>query len=137
MNKFSQVAIATLTMVGMAGFAVAGDSKADPKATPKAAEPAKAGMTPPKPPQELADMMKSMAGTWKCDGTATGMDAKEVKFTGKLTTKSDLDGFWGHDSFEGSMGAMGKFKFESYMTYDGNSKKWHSVMVDNQGGMMM
>jgi hypothetical protein len=139
MNKLTQLTVATLTMVGMAGVAVAGDTKADPKAAPKAAEPAKAPAAAPampKAPQELADMMKGMAGSWKCDGTSMGMDGKEVKFTGKMTSKLDLDGFWGHDTFEGTMGP-GKFKFESFMTYDANGKKWHSVFVDNQGGMMM
>jgi hypothetical protein len=139
MNKLTQLTVATLTMVGMAGFAVAGDTKADPKAAPKAAEPAKAAppaMAMPKAPQELADMMKGMAGTWKCDGTGMGMDMKETKFTGKMTSKLDLDGFWGHDTFEGTMGAA-KFKFESFMTYDSNGKKWHSVFVDNMGSMMM
>ena len=138
MIKFSKIAIAMVTMVGMASLAIAGDSKVDPKAgAAKAAEPAKApAMTPPKPPVEIADMLKGMAGTWKCDGAATGMDGKETKFTAKMTSKSDLDGFWAHDSFEGSM-AMGKFKFENYITYNPSDKKWHNVMVDNQGGLMM
>jgi hypothetical protein len=117
----------------MAGFAVAGDSKADPKtAAPKAGEP----MAMPKPPQEIADMLKGKGGTWKCEGTSMGMDGKENKFTGKFASKSDLDGWWIHDSFEGTMGPSTKFKFESFETYDANGKKWRSVMVDNWGGMM-
>jgi hypothetical protein len=129
------------TMVGMAGVAMAGDTKADPKTGPaKAIEPVAPPATPtamPKPPQEIADMVKGESGTWKCDGTATGMDGKESKFTAKMTSKSDLDGWWIHDSFEGSMGAMGKFKFESFATYDAASKKWHSMMVNNMGGTML
>jgi hypothetical protein len=127
MIKFTHCAIAAFTMLGMAGVAGAGDT-----AAPKAGAPA----AMPKPAPEIADMLKGMAGTWKCEGTATGMDGKETKFTGKLTSKADLDGFWIHESFDGTMAAMGKFKFESFETYDGNAKKWHSVMVDNWGGMM-
>jgi hypothetical protein len=136
MNRFSNIASATVMMMGMASFAIAGDTKTDPKAAAaKTAEPGKPAMAQPKPPTEIADMIKSLGGTWKCDGTATGMDGKETKFTGKLTSKSELDGFWVHDSFEGMMGA-GKFRFESYTTYDAGSKKWHVMMADNWGGMM-
>jgi hypothetical protein len=131
------------TMVGMAGVALAGagDTKADPKMPSKAGDPAgptttKGAPAMPKPPQEVADMAKAMSGTWKCEGTSMGMDGKESKFTGRMSSKSDLDGWWVHNSFEGTMGASTKFKFESFATYDGNEKKWHSVMVDNWGGTM-
>ncbi|HEY1554092.1 MAG TPA: hypothetical protein VGF94_04615 [Kofleriaceae bacterium] len=93
----------------------------------------------PKPPPEMADMLKSMTGTWRCTGTGMGMDGKDTKFTGTMTTKSDLDGYWGHDSFSGTMGegktAM-KYKFESYMTFDPTTKKWRNMMMDNMGGSM-
>jgi hypothetical protein len=150
MNKFS---IAMVALVSMAGLAAAGDSKTDPKAAPKgdmkgdakAAAPkadakAAAPMAMPKPAQEIADMVKGLSGSWKCDGTAMGADMKEGKFKGTMKTKSDLDGFWVHDSMEGTMGegkgAM-NFKMESYSTYDASSKKWRRAAVMNDGGMMV
>ena len=93
----------------------------------------------PKAPAEIGERVKAMAGTWKCDGKASGMDAKQVAFKGSMTTKADLDGYWVHDSFAGTMGdgkmAM-QFKFESYSTYDASSKKWRTLFVDNMGGSM-
>jgi hypothetical protein len=154
MTKFSKIAIAMVTMVGMAGVAMAGDPKAPapaPKADPKAdaaktpaPAPADAKAAPkmemPKPAPEIAEMAKGKTGTWKCDGTTMGMDMKEAKFKGTMKSKSDLDGFWIHDSFEGTAGegktAM-KFKMEAFTTFDAASKKWHSMSVMNDGGHMM
>src|SRR6185295_3729710 len=99
MNKIS---ITLLSLIGMAGLAFAGDSKADPKATaPKADVPktdaSKTEAKPmemPKAPQEVADRVKAMSGTWKCDGSGMGMDGKEMKFKGTMKSKADLDGYW-------------------------------------------
>jgi hypothetical protein len=96
-------------------------------------------MEMPKAAPEIAEMVKNMAGTWKCTGTGM-MGTNELKFTGTMKSKADLDGFWVHDSFDGSMGegkAAMKFKFEGYSTFDPGSKKWRSVMIDNWGGQMV
>src|SRR5262249_5325997 len=98
-------------------------------------------MTPPKPAPEIADTLKQMQGTWTCTGTAMGgQDMKtEMKFKATMTSKSDLDGFWIHDSMQGTSGegktAM-KFKMESYSTFDAAAKKWHRVSMMNDGAMM-
>ena len=130
MTKLGNIVIVSL--VSVAGAAFAGDAA-------KPAPPAKA-MEMPKPAEQISARVKAMTGTWKCDGTAPGMDGKDMKFTGTMTSKSDLDGFWVHDSFAGDMGsgktAM-KFKFEMFATFDTNMKKWRSVMVDNWGGQMV
>jgi len=151
MNTFSRVAIATLTMVGMSGVAMADTpAKADPKAA-KADPKAPAGgdkkdaapaMQMPKPAPEIADRLKMMQGTWTCTGTAMGgADMKtEMKFKGTMTSKSDLDGFWIHDSMQGTAGegkAAMKFKMESYATFDAAGKKWHTLAVMNDGGQMV
>jgi hypothetical protein len=79
------------------------------------------------PAPEIADMLKSIGGTWKCDGVAAG---EKVKVT--ATTKSDLDGFWIHDTMVG-----GKLKRETFTTWDAPSKKWRRVAVTNDGGQMV
>jgi hypothetical protein len=152
MKTFSRVAIATLTMVGMSGIALADTpAKADPKAPPAKADPKAPGagsgsaaaapaMQMPKPAPEIADTLKQMQGTWNCTGTAVGPDMKsEAKFKATMTSKSDLDGFWIHDSMTGTAGegktAM-KFKMESYSTFDPAAKKWHRVSMMNDGAMM-
>ncbi|MBL0218565.1 MAG: hypothetical protein IPQ07_32395 [Myxococcales bacterium] len=54
----------------------------------------------PKIPQEVTDLLKIVTGTWKCTGTATlGADPAQP-LTATLRTRSDLDGFWIHDTFE-------------------------------------
>lgn len=137
MNKLS---IALLSVTALAGLAFAGDPKADPKATTKAdapktdaKAPAAAPMEMPKPPQELADMAKTAAGTWKCKGQGMGHDMKMAEMTGTMTIKLDVDNWWLHGSFSSKMGKE-PFHFESYTTYDPTAKKWHRVMVESGGG---
>jgi hypothetical protein len=133
MRNFGKLAF--VSMMTFAGAAMAGDA-AKPASPPADAKP----MEMPKPAAQIGERAKSMAGTWKCDGSAPGMDGKDQKFTGTMTSKADLDGYWVHDSFNGNMGegktAM-KFKFEMFATFDANAKKWRSVMVDNWGGQVI
>ena len=95
MNNFK---IVLVSMMSLSTVAIAGDAA---KPAPEAAK----AMEMPKPAQQIADRVKAMSGTWKCEGTAAGMDGKDQKFTGSMTSKADLDGFWVHDSFQGTMGA--------------------------------
>lgn len=129
MTKLGNIVI--VSMLSVAGAAFAGDAA-------KPAPPAKA-MEMPKPADQIAARVKAMTGTWKCEGTAAGMDGKDQKFTGSMSSKSDLDGWWVHDSFAGTMGGTPgmKFKFESFSTFDTGSKKWREVFVDNWGGQMI
>ena len=136
--------ILAILALGSAAYAGGTDAKAAPAKAPEAtAAPAKAPAPPamdiPKPATEIGDMAKAMTGTWKCTGSGM-MGAAELKFTGTFKSKTDLDGVWVHDSFDGSMGegkAAMKFKFESFMTFDGATKKWRNVMVDNWGGQLV
>ena len=94
-------------------------------------------MEMPKPAQQVVDRLKERTGTWKCDGTSIGMDMKDIKFSATMTTKSDLDGFWVHETFVGKAGegkAAWTYKFENYSTYDTGMKKWREIIVDNFGG---
>ncbi len=129
MTKLGNLVI--VSMLSVAGAAFAGD------ATKPGAAPAKMEM--PKPADQVAARVKAMSGTWKCEGTAAGMDGKDQKFTGTMSTKTDLDGWWVHDSFSGTMGGTPgmKFKFEMFSTFDKNMNKWRTVMVDNWGGQMI
>jgi hypothetical protein len=153
MNTFSRVAIA---MIGMTGL-VAAQPKADPKAAdpkmapkmadPKAADPKmapkmadpKAGdnkmgaMAEMKPPQELADMAKAAAGTWKCKGQGMDHTMKMNDMTGTMSMKLDVDNWWMHGSFSSKMG-KDSFHFESFTTVDPATKKLKRVMVETGGG---
>lgn len=118
---------------------------AKPAAKPEAAkpdtakaDPAKAGEAPkmamPKPPQELADMAKSMSGTWKCTGKALGEDMKTMQdMKGTAKPKLAMNGYWLQLSYEAKMGKM-PYRFESYITVDAASHQWRRVMVDGFGG---
>jgi hypothetical protein len=151
MKTFSSVAIATLTMVGMASAQPKVDAKAgakvDAKTPPAAAKvDAKAGaavtppapkeMVPPAPAPELKEMLKLSAGNWKCTGSAAANEATLSPMKATMKTKAELDGFWIQDTFEGTMGKM-KFKFVAYTTFDATSKKWRRVSVDSQGAQMI
>ncbi len=87
----------------------------------------------PKPAPEIAQRGKLMSGQWTCEGTAATMDGHDARFTGSLSSRSDLGGFWVHESFDGSV-AGGKFEFETYATFDASANQWRSLMVDNWGG---
>jgi hypothetical protein len=113
--KVSTLTLAASVSVSALAIASGGDAKA------------------PKPAPEIAERAKVLAGLWKCEGTSATMDGKDAKFTGSLSSKSDLDGFWVHESFDG-MVAGGKFKFETYATFDASAKKLRNLMVDNWGG---
>ena len=149
MTKFSQAAIAIVTMVGMTGGALAaGDAKTDAKAGAGAKVDVKAGtptnattkadakagaMEMPKPPQELADMAKMASGTWRCKGQGMGPDMKMGEMSATMKMDVALDKWWMHGSFQAMMGKI-PFKFESFTTYDASAKKWHRVMVESGGG---
>jgi len=130
----------TLTTISLAlamftTAAYAGDAKAPAdKKAPDAGKPADkpAAMEAPKPPQEVADMAKSIAGTWKCTGKAQMGPGAPVDFTASITQKLDLDKWW----IQGSLATTGKvpFKFTEYTGYDPVGKKWHRMGVDNMGG---
>jgi hypothetical protein len=160
MNKFSRIAISVVSVVAMGGLAVAGDAKTDAKAGVGVSVDAKAGgakvdakagakvdaktdakvdakagaaMDMPKPPQELAEMAKTMTGSWKCKGQSLGMDMKMADMTATMKSKSDINGWWMHDSFDTMMGKM-PFHFEAYTTFDASAKTWRRVMVESGGG---
>ena len=144
MNKIS---IALFSIMAMAGVASAQTAKGSAAPAPKApatpatpAAPA-AAMEMPKPPTEVADMVKMSGARNNCKGTGLGMDMKsEVKFTGTITRKMDLDKWWVHESMTGTMGegkAKMTMKMEAYRTWDAKMGKWRMVSVMNDGTQMV
>ncbi len=89
-------------------------------------------------PQEVTDLLKIVSGSWKCTGTATLGAEAPAPMTATLKTRSDLDGFWIHDTFEAKVGPGtkgAKLKYESFATYD--SRKWRRVLLDNRGAQVI
>ena len=127
----------------LAGVAFAGDPKAgapapaaDKKAAPpadKKAPDAPPPMAPPKAPQELADMAKQMAGSWKCTGQAMAGPTGMADTKGSITHKLDLDKWWIQSNLSATIGKE-SFKFTSFTSYDATAKKWHRLGVNNLGG---
>ena len=126
MNLTKRVCV--LSLVCAAG--VAGAEEKKPPA------PAAAALPTPKIPQEVVDMLKGASGSWKCTGKNFAPDGTAVDMKATMTMKSDLDGFWVHESFAAPMGKAGTYRFEAYLTYDTGQKKWRRVQVDNFGGQM-
>lgn len=120
MMKLSISAVVLASFAGLASADAPKDAKKD----------AMPDMTPP---AELAAWAKTMAGSWKCTGTAMGMDGKSQNLTATLTSKTEMNGWWIHDSFDAKMGAM-PFHFEQYTTLDPKTKKLHTNMLMGMGG---
>jgi hypothetical protein len=94
----------------------------------------KNAMKPPTPPKEIADMGKTMSGTWKCKGTGFMPDGKKVELTGTMKSALEMNGMWIHDTYDATM-AGSPFHFESYTTYDGTGKHFHRIMAESDGGL--
>ncbi len=131
MKTFSRVAI---LLAGMTGVAAAQPKPPTPKpAEPKPAEPKPAGgASEMKPPAELAELAKSVTGTWRCKGQGMDHTMKMIDMTATMKLKLDVAGWWLHGSFESKMGKE-PFAFESYTTYDPKAKKWKRIMVESGG----
>jgi hypothetical protein len=136
MKKLSIVLVALAGLGGVAVAQKAGGSAATP--APKADAKAGGGsadLYSMKAPTEIADMAKQMAGTWKCKGQGIGPDMKMSDMTGTMKAgKLEMENWWTHDTFESTMGKSGKYHFDSYVTMDPSSKKWHRVMIETGGG---
>ena len=64
---------------------------------------------------EVAQMLKSLQGTWKCKGT----------FDAVITAKAELDGAWIHESMTSP-----KLKLETYTTFD---RQWRRLVIASDG----
>jgi hypothetical protein len=100
----------------------------------KPAEPAK--MEQPKPAPEVDALYKTLAGSWKCTGSASMENGASSPMEYTISFKQDLDKFWivANMSSKKSKAMPMQYKFTSYTTYDAATKKWNRVMVDNMGG---
>ena len=82
-----------------------------------------AAAQPARPAPEIADMVKSLGGTWRCDGTA---GTEKVKAT--LTGKVDIAGVWAHETL-----IAGKLELHAFTTFDERDKKWHRIELGSDG----
>jgi hypothetical protein len=124
MNKLS---IAMVALAGLAGVAMAQKAGGGSAAS----APPEWGKAPP----EIAAMAKQMAGTWRCKGQGLGPDMKMADMSGTLRGgKLEMENWWIHDTFDAKTGKTGKYHFDSYVTMDPTSKKWHRVMVETGAG---
>ena len=140
MKTFSMIAIATLSMAGVAFAGDPKDAKApaakDAKAPAAGAPAAKAEPKMPSPPAEIAEMGKAVSGTWKCKGESPDMAGGKMAFTATNKGRVDLDKWWVVENMEVKGGKM-LFKMDAYTTFDAASKKWRRVAVDNHGSYMV
>lgn len=141
-----------LALMLFGGVAIAQPAKTpDPKGTPAkpvagtpatpakpvAGTPATPAQPPaaPKPPAEVAEMAKIMAGNWKCTGKVA-MDpanpANMTDFKGTFRAALDLDKYWVKGQWTSQMGKV-KSRGIMYMTYDPAAKKWYRHGVDSMG----
>jgi hypothetical protein len=147
MKTFTNISITLAITLGLSAGALAGDQKpaaGAPAAPPmkkempeakKAPEPAKK-MEMPKPPVELAEMAKTLTGSWKCTGKAA-MDPSDPTKMGDATMamsfKLEPAKWWIKGEVSGKSGGVA-FKGTMFTTYEAASKKWYRVMLDTMGG---
>ena len=106
------------------------DSKAAPADAKKAEAPKKMEM--PKPPAEVAELAKTVGGTWNCTGSAAMDPTDPTKMTPmklKMVMKLDADKAWVTGAMTG-----GGMKMNTMTTFDANSKKWYRILTDSTGG---
>ncbi len=148
MKTLTNVSITMAVALGMTGGVLA-DAHKEKMAPDMKKAPAGAGsgsaaaakapeapkkMEMPKPPAEVEALAKQLAGNWKCTGKAADMADMKTMVDLKMTMamKLEMNKWW----ISGALKATGKMPFNASMftTYDGPSKKWYRVMVDNWGG---
>lgn len=150
MKTHTKISLILASTLGLAGSALAQAPKEkapDMKKAPAAGAPAPAAMPKapeapkkmeaPKPPAEIAELAKTMVGTWKCTGKATMNPAdptqmSDMKSTMTYKVDATMDKFW----ITGTMASQSKPTVKGMMhtTYDTTAKKWYRVGVDNMGG---
>ena len=89
------------------------------------------------PPVEMTQMLKSMAGTWHCTGTAPGPGGTPLPLAGNWKTSAELDGTWARDAFDGTLGsgkAASRYRLLVFTTYDPATRTWRELALDNAGG---
>lgn len=125
-----KITFALVTAATSVAFAQAPAKDAKPAMPAKDAKAAPAKMEMPKPPAEVAQLAKTMAGTWKCTGTMADMadPSKMNPMKLNMAIKLDLDKMWINVAMTGA------FKGQMFMTYEPTSKKWYRTMVDSWGG---
>jgi hypothetical protein len=141
MNKLTLAMITFASSVALAQGAGSGAAKAPeakkadaPKADAKAAPPADAKKAAEamkmKAPPEVAEMAKSVVGTWKCTGTLINpMDGSTMPAKMTMVNKVDADKAWITSTLSGLPNKMSMMA-----TYDANSKKWYRIITDSTGG---
>ncbi|MBP9085354.1 MAG: hypothetical protein KBG15_04510 [Kofleriaceae bacterium] len=147
--KLHTVMFAALMGWGFSGSAYADQQNNKVEVAVRVADPTKVGssssaivaqppvaspppMAKPMPAPELVALGKIAKGTMKCKGMMMMPDGSSVPLLAKASTKVDLDGFWVHMSYV-QTGVKSGFKFESFTTYNDNSKTWHRLMATNMG----
>lgn len=134
MKTLSKIAIASLSMIGVASAQPkAPDAKAPAAKAPEAKKAAPVEM--PKPPQEMVDAGKAATGTWKCKGEESDHTGTKNAMTGTMKVKADLDGWWLVETIENK--GRASFKMVSYSTFDAASKKWRKLSAMSGGGQMI
>jgi hypothetical protein len=101
--------------------------------TPSAAQ--KPAGKPPemKPPQQIADMAKSMDGTWTCTGKAEIGGQVRTDPKGTITHKLDLDGYWIQSSLTVTVPNRGSTHATMMTSYDAKSNKWYRMTANSRG----
>ena len=141
-----QIAIAVTLMFGGIAFAQPAGSGAKAGSAAKAPEPKKDDAAKmkapepkapemPKPPAEVADLVKGMAGNWKCTGKVAMDPANPANMTdmkGTYKAAGDLDKYWVKGEWTATMGKM-KSRGFIFTTYDTAAKKWYRHSMDSMG----
>ena len=93
----------------------------------------------PKPPAQVVEAAKGMAGTWRCKGTAHASPmGPEHKYEATMTWKMSPDKYWivGNYAEKKSKEHPMPYKFTEYRTYDAQAGKWVATHIAEMGALM-
>lgn len=99
-----------------------------PAPTPKVRPPSAA-----RPAPEVAELGKLVIGTWKCTGTAAGVDGASDDVTAIIRIKLDVERVWLREELEAKTATL-TWRTERVAGYDATTHKWRRLSFGSDAG---
>ena len=91
---------------------------------------------PPMPAQQVTDLARTLAGTYRCRGSILDIHDGHLRpARANLSVAAELDGYWIGFSIAEQRSARAPFPLRVHLarTYVAGARTWTSVMMDNRG----
>jgi hypothetical protein len=91
---------------------------------------------PPMPAQQVTDLTRALAGTYRCRGSVMNLhDGRLRPSRATMRIGGELDGYWIGWTIEEQQSDVAPFPLRVHLarTYVAGARTWTSVMMDNRG----